>query len=175
MSEILSKLRARLVMIADKHAILLEAEASPIWVSFAFVERESEELILPESLLDDWGREIKSFAVYQWIKENGQQFPRAEIFGYRSNGDRVQRFLREIDLTAAYRCFAKRRSEESLASMSLVELVLIQDETNGPIGRISPPHNLPYPLPQINADWWKVSGNDIAVFEKAISGSLGPK
>lgn len=169
MSEVRSKLRAQLITANDRTAIILDDSAPPIWVSFAFVERETEKFILPESILDDWGREISSLALYHWVSENGQQFPRAEIFGIRPNGKHVQRFLREIDLTAKYPCFARKNAKESLESMMLVDLVLIRDEAIYRAKRIDPPAHIPYPFSQIEADWWQIPKPDIMVLETIFS------
>ena len=169
MSEVLSKLRAQLVKTNDRTAIILDDNSIPIWVSFAFMERETEKLILPESILDDWGREIRSLAMYHWVSENGQQFPRAEIFGFRPSGKRVQRFLREIDLTAKYPCFARKNPLDSLESMTPVDAVLIRDETVDGPRRITPPQYIPYPFSQIKADWWKIPSSEIVTLETKFS------
>ena len=169
MSEVLSKVRAQLFKTDDRTAIILDENATPIWISFAFVERETEELIFPESILDDWGRGIKSLAMYHWVSENGQQFPRAEIFGIRPSGIHVQRFLREIDLTARLPCFAKKNFVDPLESMTQVDMVLIRDETVDGARRITPPQHIPYPFIQVKADWWKIPSPDIEILETIFS------
>lgn len=156
MAEVWLKLRARLISVHERNAIVLQEGPNPIWVSLAFVERESAELILPASILDDWGREITSLDLYHWVSKNGEQFPRAEIFGVRPNGIPVQRFLREIDLTATLPCYACDNFKEALASMVQVDSVFIINAEIEEAERISPPEHISFPFRSIKAHWWQI-------------------
>ena len=66
----------------ERALILLDESADKCYLAFTFLEQGTEREIFPESLLDDWGHEIKTLALYDWVLENGLHFPRAEIFGF---------------------------------------------------------------------------------------------
>ncbi|MGH2538744.1 MAG: hypothetical protein ACRDHL_15250, partial [Candidatus Promineifilaceae bacterium] len=86
-------------------ALILDEGGPAVMVSYALPLLDSGQ-ILPELVLDDWGREIKGLALYAWLREQGQRFPRAEVFGFDSQGDALQCFVREIDLTAGLPLYA---------------------------------------------------------------------
>ena len=55
-----------------------ESDASLI-LRFAFVTVGPEEHLFPSFLIDDWGGEVRSLALYGWVHENGNQFPRQKF------------------------------------------------------------------------------------------------
>ncbi|MCA9982085.1 MAG: hypothetical protein KDD89_14675, partial [Anaerolineales bacterium] len=59
-----------------------EAEPEAVFLRYALTEMGTERPIFPAVVLDDWGRENKQLGLYHWIREEGDMFPRAEVFGY---------------------------------------------------------------------------------------------
>ena len=87
-------MKGRLLDEGSRPALLLDETAGPIVLRYALVRQGTEEHILPAFLLDDWGAEIKGLALYRWIEEQGDYFPRAELFGFDAGGGETQVFLR---------------------------------------------------------------------------------
>ena len=89
---------------ATSTLLLDEAEGS-LFLRYALVRQGSESHVFPALLLDDWGREHNSLSLYRWIYEEGQRFPRAELFGFDAAGRQIQLFLRELEIFFKYPCY----------------------------------------------------------------------
>lgn len=148
-------------------ALLLDSAANALYLRYAFVERGSEQHIFPESLLDDWGHEIKSLSLYDWVFENGPQFPRAEMFGSLADGSPRQRFLRELDLTGGLICYVYQRPYSSLAEGSIIGAVLVADTRSGQPRRIVRPDIITPPLAYARVTWWSVNADRATSIELA--------
>ncbi len=143
------------------HAGLLLADVAPtvetgesLYLRYAFILRGIEETILPAFVLDDWGSEIKGLGLYEWVGQFGDQFPRAELFGYDLRGREIQCFLRELELHARLLCLAYPHKETPLGEGVLLEAILLADESvSAPVAVRRPPA-LPRPLPSVKAGWW---------------------
>lgn len=143
---------------AGTQAVLLwDESAEPIYLRFVLPELEREEGIFPAFLLDDWGKEIKSLALYDWVRENGSQFPRAEVFGVDQNGVEAQAFLRELDLFVKYPVYAySEKSAPVTAGQRLTAIVLANPQATTP-ERIKRPANLVGPLRYAQVSWWQAN------------------
>ncbi|MFQ5400853.1 MAG: hypothetical protein ACE5E7_14805 [Anaerolineae bacterium] len=133
-----------------------EPAAESLFLRFAFVTTGVEEHIFPALLLDDWGRESASAELYQWVYEYGDQFPRAEMFGFDVGGREVQCFLRELEHFARLPCYAYREADAPVAGGVLVEAVLLPDKTAEFPRRERRPSGLQRPLRSVRASWWRV-------------------
>lgn len=127
-----------------------------LYLRFAFVLMGTEAPLFPSFLIDDWGGEVRGTAVYQWVKENGSQFPRAEIFGFDEQGNEIQRFVRELELYAKLRCFAYTTREASLAEGVPIQAILLPDEAVAAPEKIQRPSQLKRPLHAAQVSWWQV-------------------
>lgn len=148
---------------------MLDNKALPIYLCYTLTVRESEAEIYPESLLDDWGHEINSLYLYEWVQENGLHFPRAELFGFDANGRRKQCFLRELDLMARYPCYAYEDFRSPLTDGMLIEAILIPSRQNIRPKRIKRPQEIEGPMRNAMVSWWQVpadnlNGIDIQLF-----------
>ena len=85
-----------------------EETAVSLHLLFPFITRGDEIHIFPASVMDDWGTEIKGMQLYEWIRENGEQFPRAELFGVDKNGRSTQEFLRGLELYFRFPCYLQQ-------------------------------------------------------------------
>lgn len=156
MSIVLQKVQGELIASDGRWALLLNDSAENLFLSFAYSVLESTEMILPELVLDDWGKEIANLRLYEWIKENGLHFPRAEIFGFDPNGSPRQYFLRELDLMSGYSCFAFReRSSNPEAGLQIEAALILNDNVSEPRKVETPPIIKP-PLRHIQVGWWQV-------------------
>jgi hypothetical protein len=119
------KLLGRTALLLHNPEPTAEQTADSLYLRFAFVQRGVESLIFPAELLDDWGNSVKGWALYEWVLEFVDQFPRAEIFGFDRNGRETQAFLRDLEVMEPLRCFAFPDKETALAEGVLVEAILL--------------------------------------------------
>lgn len=156
------RLEGRLLTDGSQAAILLTgtpATASPdapLVLRFAFVTRGPEEHLFPAFLLDDWGKEVRGPALYRWVADYGEQFPRAEVFGYDRQGSETQFFLRELELYARLPCYAFRDKQQPLQRGVLIEAILQPDPAARAPERLERPPDLERPLAVARVSWWRV-------------------
>lgn len=117
--------------------------------------------IFPAFILDDWGREIRSLKLYRWARENGEQFPRAEIFGFEQDGRETQCFLRELELYARLPCYAYSREESSISDGHLVDAIFLPDASIIDPQKISKPEEIRRPLRAVRVTWWRIPKNGL--------------
>jgi hypothetical protein len=127
-----------------------------IFLSFAFVILGLEEHVLPSLVLDDWGNEIKSLELYRWIREFGERFPRAELFGYGLDGEQRQHFLRDLELQAPFPCYAFATEDSPLAEALAVTDLLMTDPAESLLQQVDAPDEAEYPLCSAAVRWWSV-------------------
>ncbi len=110
MNVITEKIAAELIEDNDLHAIrLLDDDKQSIYLAYALVTLGREEHVFPCSVMDDWGKEMTGLQAYEWMRENGNHFPRADILAVGLAGDERQHFLREFDLYVRYPVYALSR------------------------------------------------------------------
>lgn len=142
------------------HSSTPEPDASQlIYLRFAFVRIGTEEPVFPALLLDDWGAEIKSLDLYNWVDEFGPQFPRAELFGYDAYGQETQLFLRELEQYSKWPCFAYPTADTPLNDGLLIEAILLPDEAATEPVKIKRPSWVERPLRRAAVQWWQVPTN----------------
>ncbi len=107
--------------------------------------------------MDDWGREIRRLELYRWVAANGNEFPRAEIFGYEIDGRETQVFLRALELYARYLCYVYPDKDSPIPSGRRVHHGLIPDPTASEPVKSSPPDDLEFPLNRAKLSWWRVN------------------
>jgi len=123
---------------------------------FAFVTRGPGDHIFPSLVVDDWGREMRALTIYQWVRENGDRFPRSEIFGYEQDGRETQVFLREMELMARLPCYAYADDQAAVTEGLLLHTILLEDaQVDAPVRSGRPPE-LPLPLRAARVNWWKI-------------------
>ena len=133
--------------------------ADVLYLRYAFVTQGVESHILPAFVLDDWGKEIKWLELYEWVREYGDQFPRAEVFGFDLSGKTTQVFLRELDLVSKLPCYAYPAKETPLAAGSLVEAILLPDPgvTTVEKAKRPPATEVGQPLRSARVSWWRAT------------------
>jgi hypothetical protein len=162
MAPIWQQINGKLIFVGDQAVLWLDNQSKPVFLRYALRVRETEVEIFPESLLDDWGHEIKSLDLYDWIQENGFQFPRAEIFGFDRMGKRRQFFLRELDLMARYPCYAFESSQTPITKGVLVRANLIPNRHINQPKPIKRPPEIEGPMRNALVSWWHVPADDLA-------------
>lgn len=138
-------------------ALLLSFGGKHQVLRLGFVLRGTEETLLPETLLDDWGHEIRGADLYLWVRENAVHFPRAELFGFDLNGQPSQCFLRDLDLTASYTCYAfADSSAASLKDGRQLTQILVPATTARQLRKSEVPAEISFPLSDAAVEWWTV-------------------
>lgn len=132
-----------------------ESELS-LWLRFAFVTVGVEEHLFPGFLVDDWGGEVRSLPLYRWVQDKGNQFPRAEIFGFERNGTSAQYFVRELELYAKLPCYVYPNKQTPLADGKLLDAILLPEPTISQPEKIKRPSHLKRPLAAARVTWWQV-------------------
>lgn len=127
-----------------------------IILRYALVTRGRGDHIFPAFVLDDWGQEKRSLKLFQWIRENGDHFPRAEIFGFEADGRDTQAFLREMELQARYPCYAYPTDETAVNEGRRLSAVLLPDSSVNELVRIKTPPDLALPLSAARVTWWQI-------------------
>ena len=132
-----------------------EGDASLI-LRFAFVTLGKEAHLFPGFLIDDWGGEVRGLSIYSWVRENGNQFPRAEIFGFERHGASVQYFVRELELYAKLPCYAYPNRDAPLAEGKRISAILLPDTSVREPEKIKRPSHLKRPFASARVTWWQV-------------------
>lgn len=163
-------------LLADGDLIALRLGAadsdSLVYLSYALVTQGPGHQILPSVLLDDWGREIRHLELYRWIEENGQRFPRAEVFGIDPAGAQVQYFLRDLELLARYPLYAYTEKNAAPNSAVVIRAILLPDDAVDEPQRARPPDDLKSPLRKTSTEWWRVNPRQTDLsFLRRLAGS----
>lgn len=127
-----------------------------VYLRYAMVTRGPGDHIFPALVLDDWGRERRSLSLYQWIRENGDRFPRAEIFGFERDGRETQAFLRGMEIYARYPCYAYEEPDIPVQEGHLLYAIFLPDDQADAPQKIKPPKDLDLPLRAARVTWWRV-------------------
>ncbi len=117
-----------------------EETAVSLHLLFPFITIGDEIHIFPISVLDDWGTEIKGMKLYEWVRENGEQFPRAELFGVDGNGRSTQEFLRGLELNFRFPCYLHQAGKHIPINTIILPAAM-------------PRKQLPYPLRHAKVTW----------------------
>lgn len=153
------EIKGSIIVNGDIAAIRLAPPESKdvVYVAYALFTQGPEYQILPSVLVDDWGNEIAGMQLYDWIKENGLQFPRAEVFGVTPSGGRVQYFLRDLELFEKFPVYAFSDADADDASGIAVQAILVPDETVSTYEACSPLEGLSPMLARGQLAWWCVN------------------
>jgi hypothetical protein len=148
---------------AQETAVLLRepTPATPainsLYLRFAFIIRGPEDHVFPALALDDWGGEIRGLELYRWVRQYGEQFPRAEVFGYDPDSSKTQFFLRELELYARLPCYVYQEEQTAVGAGHLVRAILLPTPAvTKPVRLSYPPAEIERPLRSAHVSWWQV-------------------
>ena len=131
-------------------------DTSVVYLAYALVTLGPEEHVLPSTVLDDWGKEMSGLEVYEWIRENGNHFPRAEIFAAGIDGEERQQFLREFELYASYPVYALPTRNSPVTNSVRISAMLIPDESVTVPTPVKRPSSVKGPMALARVSWWHV-------------------
>ncbi len=120
----------RLIGEEDRPMLRLDREDSGdhVYLAYALVTQGPGHHVLPSVLLDDWGNELERLRLFDWIKENGLRFPRAELFGKSPSGKSVQYFLRDLELFGQYPVYVFAADDAPDSSGTLLQTIVVADD-----------------------------------------------
>lgn len=164
MSAIAEEVAGILLVEGSRTALVLIDRGQRVYLRYGLQTFVEDLVILPELVLDDWGREIRGLQLYGWVQESGQRFPRAEVFGYDPAGHRQQYFLREIDLMAKYPSYAYVSRDRPISEGRLLEAALVPAPSGEGHRQRSRPPDIAGPLRNGRVEWWEISQDEIEAF-----------
>jgi len=134
-----------------------------LYLGFALVTLGREEHIFPSFVLDDWGNEIRGVKLFPWVRENGNEFPRAEIFGYEKDGSETQVFARALELYVTLPCYVYDDRTVPVTEGHLLKAILLPDASVTVPQRIKRPSSEVWkrPLRSARVQWWLVPSGTI--------------
>jgi len=146
----------------DESAPGAQAGARAVYLRYAYRLRGSEIPIFPGVLVDDWGQERRDLGLYRWVYEEGQRFPRTEIFGYERDGSETQVFLRALETFMTLPCFVyEKRSLPVDAGRQLYAVFLPDEHHQGEPARVAVPAEAGWPLRQAAVRWLRANPNTL--------------
>lgn len=138
----------------DVIGLLLAETEFPLFLRFAFIVQGTEKLVFPALVLDDWGRERKALALYRWVYEEGQRFPRAEVFGFTRSGRKTQIFLRDLEIFFKYPCYLYPGRDTPVGDGLRLDVIFLPaaEKLAAPVER-DIPADLKWPLRHAAVTW----------------------
>ena len=129
-----------------------------LYLRFALVIMGPEDHVMPAILLDDWGKEIRGVKIYEFLREFGDQFPRAEIFGFDMDGSETQLFVRSLELYSRLPCYAYTDVKAPLDEGVLIEAILLPNSETDRVVRLekAKESGVKRPLRSAQVSWWRV-------------------
>ncbi|HSM55966.1 MAG TPA: hypothetical protein VK879_07415 [Candidatus Sulfomarinibacteraceae bacterium] len=174
MNPLTQTIRGQLLYQESLPGLLLDVTPPPeerpahnlVYVRYALVVRGSERHVFPGLVLDDWGRERKTLSLYRWLFEEGQRFPRAELFGWHATtGEQTQIFLRDLEIFFKYPCYAFTATESPVQDGERLHAVFIPDASHEGVPQQSEiPSGIPWPLRHASVLWQKVNPETLSQY-----------
>lgn len=165
MQPVQQRVQGKVVTANGRSALLLRdlqpaAEAPDLlYLRYAFVLMGPEAHVFPAFVLDDWGNEIRGLKLYRWVRENGNEFPRATIFGFEADGSDTQIFAREIELYFKLPCFVAAASDAPVTAQTRLHAVMLPTAGVTTPEKIKRPSPMKRPLRSASVDWWQIPPN----------------
>ena len=163
MNVITQRVQGKLLVENGRTALLLhdpepavEETADLVYLRFAFVVQGVETPIFPAELLDDWGNSVKKWKLYEWVFEHGDEFPRAEIFGFDARGRETQCFLRDLEMEERVYCYAYADKQMPITDGVRLEAVLLPIEGISECVQVKRPLTGKRPFIIAKLSWWQV-------------------
>jgi hypothetical protein len=163
MEPLTQQIRGTLYQRDEKIALLLDNAGPTLFLRFAFIVQGTEKLIFPALALDDWGRERNTLALYRWVYEEGQRFPRAEVFGFTPSGQETQLFLRDLEIFFKYPCYVYPERKAPVSAGLRVEAIFAKaEEGTAETAEVEVPAQVNWPLRHAAVNWHSATGTALA-------------
>ena len=171
MNAIAQSVQGEFYISEEKAVLVLDPACTQVYLRYAITEMGSGRLFFPELLLDDWGHEIGSLEMYRWIRKNGPQFPRAELFGYDRLGNNRQYFLRELDLYSLYPCFGYSQADEPIKDGLEVAFIVLAVEEDVQSQWHPTEAEIGWPIRNAAVSWWRIGFEQRQIFAELLLSS----
>lgn len=138
-----------------------------IFLRFAFILQGVEWPVMPAFVLDDWGRERRGLALFEWVFKNGDYFPRAEIFGYwlrpGKGWEETQVFVRDLELMSRWPVYAYVDKDALPEAGLRVRQIALEKSDLGEVRRIDRPADFEMPFTRAAVGWLAVPTGSTAI------------
>lgn len=134
-----------------------------LYLRYAVVVRGPDDHVLPAILLDDWGKEIRGLKIFKFLREHGDEFPRAEIFGFDMDGSETQLFVRSLELYSRLPAYAYADVGSPLDEGVLLDAILLLDSETDRVVRLEKAREsgVKRPLRSAHVSWWRIPASTI--------------
>ncbi len=88
-------------------------------------------VIVPDLVVADRGEMLTGETAWQFIRERGHLFPRADVLGHRGDGADAAHFLKELDLAHPFAVFAYREAAD-IVPLARLDALIVSDASNFP-------------------------------------------
>jgi len=148
----------RLDQILPKRDEPLPAGSDRLWLRFGFAFRGTENPLLPSFVKNDTGEEEHRLRFLEWVYNDGDRYPRSEIFGYeldhKGNWVDMQCFIRELELSHRFYTWVVDDLKGGPGDGLRVDrLGIVQDGITEPM-RVKRPADWLLPLKRSQATCW---------------------
>ena len=163
MQPLTQKVEGILYRRGDSTGLLLTKAAGNLYLRFAFIIQGTEKLLFPALALDDWGRERNALSLYRWVYQEGQRFPRAEVFGFTASGQETQLFLRDLEIFFNYPCYAYAGRKSPVSEGVRLDVIFVEaGQPPATPEKIPPPTAGGWPLRHAAVNWQKATAPALA-------------
>jgi hypothetical protein len=168
------RLHGRVLSDDNQAALILDPIGGTLLVRYALVQTGSGKHILPETILDDWGHEIRGLQIYSWVRENGPRFPRAEVFGFEPTGSRTQCFMRELELMSRYPCYIYPDEGYPIAAGVKLDAAIIVEPGSAAPRPIRDLSAVPGLLADGQLKWWTIGHEAVVMLDPTFLQHIEP-
>jgi hypothetical protein len=88
--------------------------------------------VIPSTFVSERGAVLTGWTGWNFGVGNYQLYPRSEFYGLRSDGEKAQVYLRELDFGSDLRVFAYQKNEDRLPFAEVAYLLYSEDVTPPP-------------------------------------------
>ncbi|MEM8861279.1 MAG: hypothetical protein AAGD96_23375 [Chloroflexota bacterium] len=133
------------------------AGSDRLYLRFGFVFRGTEKPLIPSFLIDDHGNENHRLRLMEWVYQQGDIYPRSEIFGYEVNEARewieTQIFVRELELSLRFYCWVVDDLKAPPSGLTVHRFAVIDEKIDEP-KKIPKPDDWVLPLRRSRPACW---------------------
>lgn len=135
------------------------AGSERLYLRFGFVFMGTEKPLIPSFLKDDHGNENHRLRLMEWVYQQGDMYPRSEIFGYELNDSRewveTQVFVRELELSIRFFTWVVEDLKAPPAGLRVHRFAVSDQNVTEPI-KIRKPESWVLPLQRAQATCWAI-------------------
>ena len=149
----------RIDEVLPKRDVLPPAGSDRLFLRFGFVFMGTEKPLIPSFLKDDHGNENHRLRLMEWVYQQGDMYPRSEVFGYEVNEARewveTQVFVRELELSIRFFTWVVEDLKAPPAGLPVHRFAIFDRNVTEPT-KIRKPEDWVLPLQRSRAACWAI-------------------